>query len=53
MEQANNGWEHLRKEFTAVTQSIAYNEDTRISFFRKTILNSIKTFEEFSTAHDP
>jgi hypothetical protein len=45
--------ENSKKEFTVLNQSIAYNEDTRRSFFRKTIVNSIKTFEEFAIAFDP
>jgi hypothetical protein len=45
--------ESLRKEFTNVNQSISYNEDARIVFFKKTVINSIKTFEEFNGIYDP
>lgn len=43
----------LRKDFAYYYQSITYNENTKVTFFRKTVMNSIKTLEEFNTSYDP
>lgn len=43
----------LRKEFAHYYQSITYNENTKTTFFRKTVMNSIKTLEEFNNSYDP
>jgi hypothetical protein len=44
--------ELLRKEFSVVSQSISYNEETRLAFLKKSILTSLKSFEEFNNVYD-
>jgi hypothetical protein len=44
--------ELLRKEFSVVSQSISYNEETRLAFLKKSILTSFKSFEEFNNVYD-
>jgi hypothetical protein len=43
----------LRRDFALYYQSITYNENTKVTFFRKTVMNSIKTLEEFNSSYDP
>jgi hypothetical protein len=45
--------EVLRKDFTLHYQSIIYNENTKLLFFKKTVVNSIKIFEELRNSSDP
>ncbi len=43
----------MRRDFALYYQSITYNENTKVTFFRKTVMNSIKTLEEFNNSYDP
>lgn len=49
VEKYNSEWEAAKGELEGINQSIAHNEESRLSFFKKTVCNAIKTFEEFNS----
>ena len=43
----------MRKELNDTIRSVTYNEESRISFSQKNVINSIKILQDFSNCFDP